>query len=182
MGHVLMENRHGLVVDARADPATGTAEREAALRDGGRPAPAITGSRWAPTRPTMRPGLSPICGSCNVTPHVAQNTTNRRSAIDGRTTRHPGYAVSRRVRKRIEEVFGWVKTVGRLPQDPSPRPGPGRLDVHPDRHRLQSRPAAQAGRGCGVVMPRDSAQSLPSDHKTIKIDAEACFSDGFSAT
>ena len=46
----------------------------------------------------------------NVTPHVAQNTTNRRSAIDGRTTRHPGYAVSGRVRKRIEEVFGWAKT------------------------------------------------------------------------
>ena len=44
-----------------------------------------------------------------VTPHVAQNTTNRRSAIDGRTTRHPGYAVSGRVRKRIEEVFGWSK-------------------------------------------------------------------------
>ena len=46
----------------------------------------------------------------NVTPHVAQNTTNRRSAIDGRTTRHPGYVVSGRVRKRIEEVFGWAKT------------------------------------------------------------------------
>jgi hypothetical protein len=47
----------------------------------------------------------------NVTPHVAQNTTNRRSAIDGRTTRHPGHAVSGRVRKRIEEVFGWTKAV-----------------------------------------------------------------------
>jgi IS5 family transposase len=46
----------------------------------------------------------------NVTPHVAQNTTNRRSAIDGRTTRHAGYAVSGRVRQRIEEVFGWTKT------------------------------------------------------------------------
>ena len=45
----------------------------------------------------------------NVTPHVAQNTTNRRSAIDGRTTRHSGYAVSGQVRKRIEEVFGWTK-------------------------------------------------------------------------
>jgi hypothetical protein len=46
-----------------------------------------------------------------VTPHVAQNTTNRRSAIDGRTTRHPGYAISARVRKRVEEVFGWTKAV-----------------------------------------------------------------------
>ena len=47
----------------------------------------------------------------NVTPHVAQNTANRRSAIDGRTTRHPGYAVSQRIRKRIEEVFGWIKEI-----------------------------------------------------------------------
>ena len=47
-----------------------------------------------------------------MTPHVAQNTSNRRSAIDGRTTRHPGYALSQRVRKRIEECFGWIKTTG----------------------------------------------------------------------
>jgi IS5 family transposase len=46
------------------------------------------------------------------TPHIAQNTTNRRSAIDGRTTRHSGYAVSQRSRKRVEEIFGWMKTVG----------------------------------------------------------------------
>ena len=50
----------------------------------------------------------------NVTPHVAQNTSGRRSAIDRRTTRHPGYAVSQRTRKRIEEAFGWIKTVGGL--------------------------------------------------------------------
>ena len=49
-----------------------------------------------------------------VTPHVSQNTNGRRSAIDGRTTRHAGYAISLRVRKRIEEVFGWIKTVGGL--------------------------------------------------------------------
>jgi Transposase DDE domain len=49
-----------------------------------------------------------------VTPHVAQNTSNRRSAIDKRTTRHPGYAVSQRIRKRIEEAFGWIKTSGGL--------------------------------------------------------------------
>ena len=47
-----------------------------------------------------------------VTPHVAQNTNRRRSAIDGRTTRHPGYAISQRIRKRVEEIFGWMKTVG----------------------------------------------------------------------
>ena len=55
------------------------------------------------------------CASSSVTPHVAQNTTGRRSAIDGRTTRHPGYAVSQRIRKRIEEAFGWIKD-GRRPQ------------------------------------------------------------------
>ena len=49
-----------------------------------------------------------------ITPHVAQNTSNRRSAIDGRTTNHPNYAISQRIRKRIEEGFGWMKTVGRL--------------------------------------------------------------------
>ena len=54
------------------------------------------------------------CRELGGTPHVAQNTTNRRSAIDGRTTRHPGYAISQRTRKRIEEVFGWMKTVGLL--------------------------------------------------------------------
>ena len=50
----------------------------------------------------------------NVTPHVAQNATNRSSAIDGRTTRHPGYAPSQRIRKRIEEAFGWIKVPGGL--------------------------------------------------------------------
>ena len=50
----------------------------------------------------------------NVTPHVAQNNTNRKSAIDGRTTRHPGYQISQRKRKRIEEIFGWLKSVGLL--------------------------------------------------------------------
>src|SRR4030088_2147773 len=49
-----------------------------------------------------------------VTPHVAQNTTNRRSAIDARTTGHPGYAISQRKRKRVEEIFGWMKTIGLL--------------------------------------------------------------------
>jgi hypothetical protein len=52
----------------------------------------------------------------SATPHVAQNTINRRSAIDGRTTRHPGYKISQRRRKRIEEIFGWMKTVGLLRQ------------------------------------------------------------------
>jgi hypothetical protein len=115
LGYVLMENRHALVVDARLTLATGTAEREAALEMAAA-VPAITGSRWVPTRAYPREGGAyDVAGfvadlrQCNAAPHVAQNTTNRRSAIDGRTTCHPGYAVSGRIRKRIEEVFGWTK-------------------------------------------------------------------------
>ena len=108
LGHVLMENRHALVVDARLTLATGTAEREAALE--------MVADRPGNHRITLGADKAYDVAEfvadlrdLKVTPHVAQNTTNRRSAIDGRTTRHSGYAVSRRVRKRIEEVFGWTK-------------------------------------------------------------------------
>src|SRR3984893_12427735 len=108
LGHVLMENRHALVVDTRLSLATGTAEREAALE--------MVADRPGHHRLTLGADKAYDAAEFvadlrehNATPHVAQNTTNRRSAIDGRTTRHPGYAVSRRVRKRIEEVFGWTK-------------------------------------------------------------------------
>jgi transposase len=111
MGHVLMENRNGLVVAASTTPATGTAEREAAeamieaLPDGGR----ITlGADKAYDTTDFVAEMRRL----GVTPHVAQNDKHRRSAIDGRTTRHAGYAVSQRSRKRIEEVFGWMKTIG----------------------------------------------------------------------
>ena len=83
----------------------------------------------------------------NVTPHVAQNTSGRRSAIDGRTTRHAGYAVSQRIRKRIEEAFGWIKTVAGQAQDQVPRRRPGRLGLHLRRRRLQSGAAAEAAGG-----------------------------------
>ena len=98
LGHILMENRHALVVDTRLTLATGTAEREAAL--------AMVADRPGNHRITL--GAADL-REYNVTPHVAQNTANRRSAIDGQTTRPPGYAVSGRMRKRIEEVFGWTK-------------------------------------------------------------------------
>jgi transposase len=108
LGHVLMENRHALVVDARLTLATGTAERAAGLE--------MIAARPGNHRITLGAdkaydvaGFVADLRECNVTPHVAQNTTNRRSAVDGRTTRHPGYAVSVRARKRIEEVFGWTK-------------------------------------------------------------------------
>jgi transposase len=108
LGHVLMENRHALVVDTRLTLATGTAEREAALE--------MVADRPGNHRITLGAdkaydvaGFVADLRELNVTPQVAQNTTNRRSAIDARTTRHPGYAVSGWVRKRIEEVFGWTK-------------------------------------------------------------------------
>jgi transposase len=111
IGHVLIENRHCLVIEAITTRASGTAEREAAV--------AMIG---------MIPGRHRITVGCDkaydttdlvadmraldVTPHVTPNDTGRRSAIDGRTTRHRGYQVSQRMRKRIEEVFRWMKTIG----------------------------------------------------------------------
>jgi transposase len=111
LGHLVTENRHGLVVDTRLTLATGTAEREAAIAVAEQMAArhkrvTLGADRAYDTRDfvkTMR-GLE-------ITPHVAQNTSNRRSAIDERTTRHEGYAISQRKRKRVEEVFGWMKTI-----------------------------------------------------------------------
>jgi transposase len=113
LGHVLMENRNGLVVDTRLTQATGTAEREAAI--------AMVEARPGNQRVTVGADKAYDTADCvdrlrcaNATPHVTQNTSGRRSAIDGRTTRHPGYTVSLRIRKRIEECFGWGKGVGPL--------------------------------------------------------------------
>ncbi len=112
-GHVLMENRNGLVVDFEVTTATGTAEREAAVRlvdaaaeRGFRPE-TLGGDKNYDTK-----NFVADLRKRDVTPHVTQNTSGRRSAIDGRTTRHAGYAVSQRIRKRVEEIFGWMKTVG----------------------------------------------------------------------
>ena len=110
-GHVLMENRHGLAVDGSLTPATGFAEREQALAMAtGLPAGAPLGADKSYDTRNFVDGLRGLA----VTPHVAQNTTKRSSAIDGRTTRHPGYLVSQRERKRIEEIFGWLKMIGLL--------------------------------------------------------------------
>lgn len=111
IGHGLMENRSGLLVDACLTPADGHGERVAALvmieRHAERPKPITLGADKAYDTQDFVNELR----SMRVTPHVAQNTSGRRSAIDGRTTRHGGYAVSQRIRKRIEETFGWIKTV-----------------------------------------------------------------------
>jgi transposase len=113
MGHVVMENRNGLVVAATVTPATGTAEREAAVV---MVEPTVDGKRitLGTDKAYDTADFVAEMRRLGVTPHVSQNDKGRRSAIDGRTTRHPGYAVSLRVRKRIEEVFGWIKTVGGL--------------------------------------------------------------------
>ena len=110
-GHVLMENRNGLVVDLDLTEASGPAEREAALallrRRRGRRRITVGADKAYDTTDFVAG-----CRALNVTPQVAQHTTRRRSRIDRRTTRHPGYAVAQRIRKRVEEIFGWVKTVG----------------------------------------------------------------------
>ncbi len=115
MGHALMENRNGLLADIMVTPATGTAEREAAPQ-------LVRAARERHFHPkTLGADKGYDTRACiaalreeGVTPHVTQNTTGRRSAIDGRTTRHLGYAISQRIRKRVEEIFGWMKTVGGL--------------------------------------------------------------------
>ena len=110
MGHLLMENRNGLIVDAMLTPATGTAERDAAeamlAHQPGRHRATLGADKGYDTKDFVV-----AVRGLKVVPHVAQ-TTGRRSAIDRRTTRHPTYAVSQRVRKRIEECFGWIKTTG----------------------------------------------------------------------
>ena len=114
MGHALMENRTGLVVDACLTQANGHAEREAALAliepRADRPGRITLGTDKGYDAEDFVNELR----SMNVTPHVAAKVTG--SAIDGRTTRHEGYVVSQRIRKRIEEVFGWGKTVGPIAQ------------------------------------------------------------------
>jgi transposase len=107
-GHVLMENRNGLVVDVALTRATGTAEREAAL--------AMISNVPNSNRITLGADKNydtedfiTVCRGWNVTPHVA---CRQSSKLDGRTTRHAGYQMSQRIRKRVEEIFGWIKTVG----------------------------------------------------------------------
>lgn len=110
-GHALVENRHGLLVDLRVSEANGRSERQTALQ---------MMQRHKRHRITVGADRGYDCADfvqqcrqASITPHVAQNT-HRRSAIDGRTARHDGYAISQRIRMRIEQVFSWIKTIGGL--------------------------------------------------------------------
>ena len=113
LGHVLMEHRSGLIVWATVTPADGYGERDAALvmLDGlpGRHRITLAADKGYDTRAFVA-NLRAMA----VTPHVAQHTVGRRSAIDARTTRHPGYVVSQQKRKLVEQGFGWMKTIGGL--------------------------------------------------------------------
>jgi transposase len=114
IGHGLMENRSGLIVGTRLTRVSGHAERLAALDliapHGDRPRAVTLGADKGYDAKDFVMELREL----NVRPHVAQNSSGRRSALDRRTTRHPGYAASQRLRKRIEEAFGWIKTVAGL--------------------------------------------------------------------
>ena len=111
LGHLLTENRNGLIVSAMLTEADGHAERLAALAM----LDEVAGSRRITLGADRGFDTEEFVAGCrqrNATPHVAQNTTNRASRIDGRTVRQEGYSVSQRKRKRIEECFGWMKTIG----------------------------------------------------------------------
>ena len=110
LGHVLLDNRHGLVANVCATAATGTGEREAAcvLLEASAPSGSTVGGD---KNFDVRSFVAAV-RDLQITPHVAQKTVS--SAIDARTTRHAGYVISQRKRKLIEQVFGWMKTVGGL--------------------------------------------------------------------
>ena len=110
-GNLLTENRNGLIISTEVFPAQGTAERHAAMvmleQIPGEHQITVGADKAYDTKEFVAE-----CRNMKVTPHVAQNTNRRGgSAIDGRTARHEGYAISQKKRKRIEECFGWLKTI-----------------------------------------------------------------------
>jgi transposase len=114
LAHLLTENRHGFIVDTAVTDAMGTAERDAALYMLGELPLTTRRVTVGADKNFDMPAWVAAVRQMGITPHVAQHTTKRRSAIDGRTTRHPGYALSQRCRKKVEQPFGWMKTVGLL--------------------------------------------------------------------
>ena len=127
MGQLLMENRHELTVDAQVIQASGTAEREAAIAMIEVLAGTYRVTVGVDKNYDTKGFVDAIC-CAHATPHVAQNVTNRSSAIDGRTTRRAGCRTSLTIRKHIEECFGWLKTIGGLRK--SRFIGRDKLDFH----------------------------------------------------
>lgn len=149
MGLGLMENRHGLVADACLSEANGQAERVAALH---MIEPFADWPRAIALGADKGYGADDFVNelrSMRVSPHLAQNTSGRRPAIDERTTRHPGYGISLRIRRRIEEAFGWIKTVGGQRRHGSGA-ATASVGLHLFRRCLQSGAPAQAFRGIGM--------------------------------
>ena len=146
LAHALMENRNGLLADFQVTAATGRAERDAVpvLLDQARERrfhpKTVGGDKGYDTRDCVA-----AMRDRGVTPHVAQNTSGRRSAIDRRVTRHPGYSVSQRIRKRVEEIFGWMKTVSGFRRTRYLGGGQDGPSGVRGRHSLQSRADGQAG-------------------------------------
>ena len=142
MGHALMENRHGLIVDGCVTQANGHAERTAALamieKHADRPNRITLGADKGYDAEDFVNELR----SMNVTPHIARNIAGQRSALDGRTTRHPGYAVSQRIRNRIEKGFGRGKEVGLLRRTASSGCGAASASTWPSPSR--PRPATSS--------------------------------------
>lgn len=112
LGHILIENRNGLIVDMELNTADGYGERAAAIAMLERLPKRSRRRTVAADKAYDTKDFVADCRQRGFTPHVSQNMNGRRSAIDGRTTRHAGHAVSVRIRKRVEEPFGWIKTVG----------------------------------------------------------------------
>jgi transposase len=119
LANALMENRNGLLVDLRVEPATGFGERVGALTMLDEHLPDPEGVTLGADAGYDTADFVAACRERGITLHVAQTRDKRRSsAVDGRTTRHPGYAISQRLRKRVEEIFGWAKTVARFRKTP----------------------------------------------------------------
>ena len=112
LANALMENRNGLLVDLRVEPATGYGERVGALAMLDEHVPDADGVTLGADAGYDTADFVQACRERGITPHVAQTRDKRRrSAVDGRTARHAGYEISQRIRKRVEEIFGWTKTV-----------------------------------------------------------------------
>jgi len=173
LGHCLMENRHGLVVASEVTAADGYGERAAALRMA-RSLPGTHQKTLAADKGYDTRDFVANIRFAGITPHVAQNIqSRRRSAIDGRTIRHAGYAQSINARKRIEQVFGWIKQAAGLRQLKGQKPIPGGSGVPVACGGLQPDPPGQTaqpegGPGMKVVGTGRAAEIDP-----LGIDTDA---------